>query len=96
MARGLRSCPGATGHDVAIEAGFALLPIGDNVNTRFDLLTDYVCHRLVQQPGEMLMIIGLGPFLLSQQGDEGVGSCQATDVCGQDAMRTALHVFFSP
>src|SRR5215471_13339011 len=78
--------------DIPKEAFLALLTIGDNIDIRFDLLADHVGHGLAHEPGEGLCIVGLTTFLPAQQGNEGLGPCQAANVRGQDAVGTLLHV----
>src|SRR5215831_16651221 len=78
--------------DIPKEAFLALLTIADNIDPDFDLLADHVGHGLAHQPGEDLCIVRLTTFLQAQQGNEGLGPCQAANVCGQDAVGTLLHV----
>src|SRR5262245_15136127 len=78
--------------DITKEAFLALLTIGDNIDAGFDLFADHVGDGLAHQPGEGPCIIGLTAFLQAQQWNEGIGPCQAANVCGQDAVGTPLHV----
>src|SRR5262249_48002027 len=78
--------------DITKEAFLALLTIGDNIDAGFDLLADHVGHGLAHQPGEGLCIGGLTAFPQAPQWNEGIGPCQAANVCGQDAVGTTLHV----
>src|SRR5262245_2422434 len=78
--------------DIPKEAFLALLTIGDNIDTGFDLFADHVGHGLAHQLGEGLGIVGLTAFLQAQQWHEGLGPCQTANVRGQDAVRTTLHV----
>src|SRR5215467_893771 len=77
--------------DITKEAFLALLTIGDNIDTGFDLLADHVGHGLAHQAGEGLCIVGLTAFLQAQQWDEGIRPCQAANVRGEDAVGTTLH-----
>src|SRR5215468_237191 len=77
--------------DITKEAFLALLTIGDNIDACFDLFADHVGYGLAHQPGEGLCIVGLTAFLQAQQWNEGIGPCQAANVCGQDTVGTALH-----
>src|SRR5262245_21693571 len=78
--------------DIPKEAFLALLTIGDNIDCRLLLVKKHVGHGLAHQPGKGLCIAGLTAFLQAQQGNEGLGPCQAANVCGQDAVGTLLHV----
>ena len=77
--------------DVAEEARFALLAVGDDIDARFDLLPHHVRYRLAHQPCELFAVVGLTVFPQSKERDQGVGSGQAAHVGREDSFRAALH-----
>src|SRR5215475_1710454 len=77
--------------DVAEEARFALLTVGDDIDASFDLLPYDVRYCLAHLLYKFLAIVGLTVFPQSKKRDQGISSSQATDVGREDSFRAALH-----
>src|SRR2546425_8762461 len=77
--------------DVAEETRLALLPVGDDVDARLDLLANDVRHGVADQLCVSLPVVRLAAFHRSKDRDEGLRPRQAADVSAQDPLRTALH-----
>src|SRR5262245_11856020 len=77
--------------DVAEEARFALLAVGDDVDARFDLPPHHVRYRLAHQACELFAVVGLTLFPESKERDQGVGAGQATHMGGEDSFCAVLH-----
>src|SRR5262249_20952560 len=81
--------------DVAEEARFALLTVGDDIDASFDLLPHDVRYRLAHLLCEFLAIVGLTVFPQPKQWSKGIGTGQAAHMGREDSFRTALHGLFS-
>ena len=59
--------------NVAEEARFALLAVGDNIDARFDLFPNNLRNRLVHNAREFVAIVGLSFLSQSKKRCQGIG-----------------------
>ena len=77
--------------DVAEEADLAHLAVRDDVDAVLDLLTHPIGDRLGDLAVEQLGVVGPAVLPLLQRVEQLVGTGQAADVGGEDAIGAALH-----
>ena len=77
--------------NVAEEARFALLAIGDDIDACFDLFPNNLRNRLAHNACEFVAVVGLSFLSQSKKRCQGIGPGQAAHMGREDSVRALLH-----
>ena len=80
--------------NVAEEARFALLAIGDDIDARFDLFPNNLRNRLAHNPCQFVSVVGLCFLSQTKKRCQGIGPGQAAHVGRENSFRALLHGIF--